>query len=160
MIRVGIAEYKTAPDPHILSVVGLGSCVGICLYDPVARVGGMAHVLLPNSNNIGNAGTRPGKFADTAVNALLHKMVEEGGSIKNIRAKLVGGASMFSVSSFDTNGMFAMGPKNVEAVKKILASRGIKIDAEDTGGTQGRTIEFHAGTGKVVIKTMRSIKVI
>ena len=158
MIRVGIAEYKTGTYPHILSVVGLGSCVGICLYDTIAKVGGMAHILLPDSKNISNDGKRPGKFADTAVNALLHKMIEEGSSIKNIRAKLVGGASMFSVSSSDTDGMFAMGPKNVEAVKSILASRGIKIDAEDTGGSQGRTIEFHTGTGKVLIKTMRDIK--
>ncbi len=154
MIRVGIAEYKTATYPHILSVIGLGSCVGICLYDPVAKIGGMAHILLPDSSNINNARRKPGKFADTAVNALLQKMIDEGSKKENIKAKIVGGASMFSTTSSDTNGIFAMGPKNVGAVKNVLASKGINIDAEDTGGSQGRTIEFHIGTGKIIIKTM------
>lgn len=154
MIRVGISEVKTASNPQVLSCVGLGSCVGICLFDPVAKVGGLAHVLLPNSGSIKNDGGRSGKFADTAVNALLYKMKEEGSSTKNIIAKLVGGASMFTTAASDVNGMFAMGPKNVSAVKNILASNGIKIEAEDTGGSYGRTIEFHVGTGKVIIKTM------
>ena len=153
MIRVGISEYKTASYPHILSSVGLGSCVGICLYDPVAKVGGLAHVLLPDSS-IGKKDANLGKFADTAINALLHKMGEEGSSINKIRAKLVGGASMFSASDSDTERMFSMGPKNVAAVKNILAKKGIKLAGEDTGGSQGRTIEFHPGTGRVVIKTM------
>lgn len=153
MIRVGISEIKTASHPEILSSIGLGSCVGICLYDPVAKVGGLAHILLPDSD-IGRKDGKPGKFADTAINALLHKMVEEGSSINNIRAKLVGGASMFSASDSSTDEMFSMGPKNVAAAKNILAKKRIKLDGEDTGGSHGRTIEFHAGTGKVVIKTM------
>lgn len=153
MIRVGISEYKTASSPHILSSVGLGSCVGICLYDPVAKVGGLAHVLLPDSS-IGKEDANPGKFADTAIDALLHKMEKEGSSINKIRAKLVGGASMFSTSDSDTDSIFSMGPKNVAAVKNILADKGIKLAGEDTGGSKGRTIEFHLGTGKVFIKTM------
>ena len=153
MIRVGISEYKTASSPHVLSSVGLGLCVGICLYDPVAKVGGLAHVLLPDSS-ISKKDTNPGKFADTAINALLHKMGKEGSSINNIRAKLVGGASMFSTSDSDTGSMFSMGPKNVAAVKNILVDKGIKLNGEDTGGSKGRTIEFHPGTGKVFIKTM------
>jgi chemotaxis protein CheD len=152
MIRVGISEIKTASHPEILSSVGLGSCVGICLYDSVVKVGGMAHVLLPDSKN-GKRDGNPGKFADTAINALLQKVGEEGGSMKNIKAKLVGGASMFSTSDSDDS-TFSMGPKNVKAAKNILNIKGIKLDGEDTGGFQGRTVEFHVGTGRVIIKTM------
>lgn len=160
MIRVGISEYKTASDPHILSIVGLGSCVSLCLYDPVSGVGGMAHVLLPDSKTMNDDGTKPGKFANTAVNALLQKMIDEGSKKENIKAKIVGGASMFSNSNSETDSIFSMGPKNVEAVKKNLASKGIEINAEDTGGVHGRTIEFHVGTGKVFVKTMVGTNVI
>ena len=154
MIKVGISGYKTAINPHILLCVGLGSCVGLCLYDPVTQIGGLAHVLLPDSRQAKDVGKKPGKFADTAVEALLSKMEQQGSSKKNIRAKLVGGATMFSSDDTTPNGVFCMGPKNVEAVKNALASKGIKIDAEDTGGKHGRTIKFYVGTGKVTIKTM------
>ncbi|MBU2559746.1 chemotaxis protein CheD [archaeon] len=152
MIRVGISEIKTASHPEILSSVGLGSCVGICLYDPTIKVGGMAHVLLPSSKS-GKIDGNPGKFADTAINALLQKLGEDGVLMKNIKAKLVGGASMFAISD-SNDSMFSMGPKNVAAAKNVLTSRGIKLDGEHTGGSQGRTVEFHVGTGRVVIKTM------
>lgn len=154
MIKVGISEYKTATELDVLSCVGLGSCVGLCLYDPFNKSGGLAHILLPDSSHAkSNDSAKPGKFADTAVEALLSKMEKEGSSKKNIRAKMVGGASMFS-SDTEANGIFTLGPKNVKAVKNALYSTRIMIAAEDTGGTQGRTIEFHVGSGKVTIKTM------
>jgi chemotaxis protein CheD len=156
MIRVGISEIKTASNPRILSCLGLGSCVGVCLYDPTAKVGGLAHILLPDS--AGKRYKKPGKFADTGIEALLAFMKEEGSLVKNIKAKIVGGASMFSTSMPESNGAFCMGPKNIEAVKTVLSAKGIKIEAEDTGGSQGRTIEFHVGSGKIIIRTMTGVK--
>lgn len=153
MIKVGISEYKTAADSNVLSCIGLGSCVSICLYDPVAKIGGLAHILLPDSTRAREDGKKSGKFADTAIVALISEMENHGSSKRNIKAKVVGGARMFAASNSETDGFFNMGDQNVKAVRKVLASNGINIVAEDTGGNCGRTIEFHVHTGKVLIKS-------
>lgn len=151
MIEVGISEYRTAKNLPILSCIGLGSCVGICLYDSVFRIGGLAHVLLPDSTQIKNDGTKPGKFVDTAVAAILEEMLQQGAMRTKISAKLVGGASMFYADNADE--LVEIGRRNVDAAKKVLKEMRIRIEAEDVGGGHGRTIEFHVNTGKVIVKS-------
>ena len=106
---VGIAELKVVKSPVNLSVIGLGSCIGVCLYDPVAQTGGIAHVMLPTSKNTKGVVNRA-KFADTAVNALLEEMQQVGALSNRIIAKIVGGAHMFHIPE-DQNSM-KLGERN------------------------------------------------
>lgn len=151
VVKVGIAELKAAKAPVNLLSAGLGSCVGICLYDPHSKVGGLAHVMLPDSSQSKNAPNKA-KFADTAVPALISEMLKLGASKSKIIAKIAGGAQMFVFSN--ASDVMRIGERNVEAVKKALAKEGIPIVAQDTGGNYGRTIELCTSTGKLYIRTI------
>ena len=119
-IRVGMAEYKAAKSPATLITLGLGSCVGVVLYDSLTRVGGLAHVMLPDSNLSSKKDYNPGKFADTAIDALIQDMLGLGVDRSNIISKIAGGAQMFQIKS--ENSIMQIGKRNVEAVKAKLAS--------------------------------------
>ncbi len=146
IIIVGIGELFATTSPTKLQALGLGSCVGVALYDPVTKVGGLAHVMMPDSN--GNSNELRGKYADTAVANLLNDMKLLAARKENIVAKLVGGASMFSLS----HDVFRIGEKNVIAAKKSLNDLGIRILAEDVGGGVGRTMLLHTDTGEVEVR--------
>ena len=148
---VGIAELKVVKSPVNLSVIGLGSCIGVCLYDPVAQTGGIAHVMLPTSKNTKGVVNRA-KFADTAVNALLEEMQKAGALSNRIIAKIVGGAHMFHIPE-DQNSM-KLGERNAAAVRLALEKCNIRLVAEDTGGQHGRTIIMDTATGSVLVKTI------
>ncbi len=150
-LRVGIAELKTARAPVNLASAGLGSCVGICLYDPVAKVGGLAHVLLPDSNQV-RATDNKAKFADTAVEALVTEMTKLGAARERIIAKLAGGAQMFLLPG--ASDIMRIGERNVEAARRALAAARIRLVGEDVGGNYGRSIEFDTTTGKVRVRTL------
>ncbi|WP_017873351.1 hypothetical protein [Candidatus Caldatribacterium saccharofermentans] len=154
-IAVGMAEYRVSNDPEdVLCVLGLGSCVGVCLYDPVRRIGGMVHVLLPEHLP---GQSNPFKFADTAVPALLAEVEKAGASRRNIFAKISGGAKMFSGA--DT--LFDIGKRNAEAVKEALKVLGIPLKGEDVGGNRGRSIFFYLEDGRLEIKILgRDVMVI
>lgn len=147
-IIVGIADLAVVHNPAILITIGLGSCVAISLRDPVARFGGLSHILLPSileSKNKNN----PMKFADSAIEMAV-KMLLEKGCLKNrLEAKIAGGASMFNIGGNTIN----IGERNVEAVKKKLKELNIPIVASDTGANYGRTIEFNIATGVMVVKS-------
>ncbi len=151
VIRIGIADLNVGKSPDILVTLGLGSCVGIALYDKVTKIGGLAHIMLPDSKQA-RAGQNPAKFADTAIPMLIEKMERAGASRSRIVAKIAGGAQMFSFS--DKNLQLSIGKRNVEAVKKVLASEKIPLVAEDTGGNHGRSVELHTDTGKFIVKTV------
>lgn len=136
--NVGIGEYKTG-NTHISSI-GLGSCVALILYDRKLKTGGMAHVMLPDSNG---RSERPGKFADTAVPHLIDEMEKRGSSKRNLSAFLVGGASMFR----QFTGNLDIGKRNVIALKKCLEEHRISIESEDVGGTSGRSVLFYPEDG-------------
>lgn len=145
---VGMAEYRMSDNPHdTLCIPGLGSCVGICLYDNKKKIAGLVHILLlqaiPGQKNIF-------KFADTAIPALLEKMFQAGAGKGEVLAKISGGARMFS----GTNSLFDIGKRNVEAVKHTLRSVRVPLRGEDTGGNRGRTITFFVGEGNVEIRTI------
>lgn len=154
-----MAEYKTAKSPSILVTLGLGSCVGVALYDKTRKVGGLAHVMLPDSSLSRKKQYNPGKFADTAIKALVDEMEKMGANPKNIESKIAGGAQMFKVKS--ENSIMQIGKRNIVAVKKQLMLLGIEIVAEDVAGDYGRTVELHCKTGDFTIKSIgRGIKVI
>ena len=151
IIKVGMADLKIAKFPRILTTLGLGSCVGIALYDVNAKVAGLAHIMLPNSKQIKN-NVNKAKFADTGINLLLEEMIRAGASKSRIVAKIAGGAQMFSFSG--NNDVMKIGFRNTQATKEILNELRIPIIAEDTGGTYGRTIEVYSDTGGLLVKTI------
>lgn len=146
-----MAEFNIIQEPGILTTLGLGSCVGIILYDQTIKIGGLAHIMLPDSNQIKNNENKA-KFADTGIQLLLDKMLATGCRRSRVIAKIVGGSQMFSFQS--DNDMMKIGQRNISATKKVLNLLGIPIIAEDTGGNYGRTIEFHTANGKLIIKTI------
>ena len=149
--RVGMADLKTGVYPEILTTLGLGSCVGICLFDPIKKIIGMAHIMLPSITQSKNK-TNLAKFADTAVERLIEDMIRLGACKDDIRAKLAGGAQMFSFTS--KNDIMRIGERNVIASKHILKEKGIEIVAEDVGGNYGRTINLHSDNGVLTVKTI------
>lgn len=158
LIKVGMADLKTCRYPDALTTLGLGSCVGIALYDPVSKISGLAHIMLPDSTQIKN-NQNIAKFADTGINELLKQMVAMGASRARIVAKIAGGAQMFAFKSADTDNIMRVGDRNVEAVKKNLTKLGIRLLAQDTGNNYGRTVELYSEDGRFVIKSVgKSIK--
>ncbi|HOQ16477.1 MAG TPA: chemotaxis protein CheD [Defluviitaleaceae bacterium] len=151
IIKVGMADLNTAVYPDILTTLGLGSCVGIALYDPVARIGGLAHIMLPDSTQIKNNSNKA-KFADTATIILVEEMIKLGAVKERIVAKLAGGAQMFAFNN--ANELMRIGQRNVAAAHSILEKLGIKVIASDTGENYGRTIELYTEDGRLVIKTI------
>lgn len=150
VITVGMADYKTSKIPDILMTAGLGSCIGICISDPVEKVGGMAHIMLPTSN--GHPGVNPAKYADTAVELMIQDILRLGAKKMRLRAKIAGGAQMFSFPG-KTN-VLKIGDRNAEAVEVELKRLGIPLLVADVGGSFGRTIHFDVGTGDLKIRTI------
>lgn len=150
VIKVGMADLKICRAPDALITLGLGSCVGIALRDPVTKVGGLAHIMLPDSSIMKNGTVLVPKFADTGIKELILQMIKAGAKQDRIVAKIAGGAKMFEVK----NDIMAVGDKNVAAVKTTLAYYKIPILAEDTGLNFGRTVTFYPETGDYVIKAV------
>lgn len=151
LIRVGMADLKVASHPSILTTLGLGSCVGIALYDYRKKNIGMAHIMLPSSN-IATAVTNRAKFADTGIIDLLNQMLAMGANKKDLVAKLAGGAQMFAFTG--SNEIMKIGARNSEAARMVLKELGIPIVGEDTGGNHGRTIELYSEDGRLMIRTI------
>lgn len=151
-IIVHIAEYKIAHNSGILLTNGLGSCVAIALYDGRQKLGGLLHFLLPDSSLSVDV-SNPAKFADMGTDQLVYDMLESGANIKNIRAKIVGGANMFS--QIRRANYVPIGTRNIEAAKTNLERHGIPIIAEDTGKDFGRSVEFHLDSGILIVKSFK-----
>lgn len=151
IIKVGMADLKHRCHPGVLATLGLGSCVGIALYDYKVKIIGLAHIMLPWSFQAKN-NTNEAKFADTGIKLLLKNMLTDGANIDRISAKLAGGAQMFTFSG--ASDMMRIGQRNVEATKQVLQSLHIPVISEDTGGNHGRTIELYSDDGRLMIKTI------
>lgn len=159
IIKVGMADLKTCHSPDGLTTLGLGSCVGVALRDPLTKVGGLVHVMLPDSTAFQGMQTNPAKFADTGIAELIRQMEQMGAKRSRITAKLAGGATMFAVSSRSEIGM--VGKRNVDACRKCLEEYRIPILAEDTGETYGRTVIFYPESGEYHIRAVgREITII
>ncbi len=151
IIKVGMADLNIGRAPDILTTLGLGSCVGIALYDSTTKIGGLAHIMLPDSTQIKN-NSNVAKFADTAIEALINKLVEQGARKSRLVAKIAGGAHMFEFKNMDD--MMRIGTRNVNAVIQILESNNIPILSQDTGSNYGRTVELYTSTGIFRVKTI------
>ena len=145
-VLVNIGEIKVLTQEGRLVAVGLGSCVGLILYDALAKVGGMAHVFLP-TNRKGGDNPHPGKFADTAVAAMVEQMTALGAQKRRLKAKMAGGSQLFSFGASVMDG----GRQNVEALQRELQTAGIPLVASDVLGSRGRKLIFDVGTGQVLV---------
>jgi chemotaxis protein CheD len=150
-IRVKVADFAVAGDGTI-STIGLGSCVAIVLHDAVAQVGGMAHVLLPNES-MSRDKSNPAKFPASAVPLVMQEMKRLGANLERLRAKIVGGASMFG--NLMPQGAINIGERNVAAVREVLADLNIPIVAEDTGSDYGRSVFLYVLSGRVEVRSLR-----
>lgn len=153
-IMVGIGAYAVAISPFKIKTSGLGSCVGVTLYDPQEKIGGLIHAMLPSMKE-GRIKDNPAKFTDSGIEYLVEEMIKKGASRRRLQAKLAGGASMFANPSMN------IGKRNIKSAKETLKKMNIPLVAEDTGKNYGRTIIFDTSTGKLLIRTiLRGDKVI
>ncbi len=150
-IRVGISDIQIAESPNKLRTAGLGSCVGIVLFDTTKNIAGMIHAMLPD-HTISKAKSlqNPGKFVDTAIPTLLNVLKNYGVHSYSVKAKLAGGAEMFKLTEPSIS---RIGARNVEAAKRLLSEHCIPLVSEETGGSIGRTIEFDTTTQILHIRT-------
>ncbi|OXS78572.1 chemotaxis protein CheD [Domibacillus enclensis] len=152
VVKVGIADLNVVKPPSVIRTSGLGSCVGVILYDESAKVAGLVHIMLPDSS-LAKADIRnDAKFADTGIPALIHALQNHGARPVRLKAKIAGGAQMFQFKS--GSDLMKIGPRNVTAVKEQLKKARIPVIAEDTGGSSGRTIEFDPSTIELHIRTV------
>ncbi|GAB3794770.1 chemotaxis protein CheD [Virgibacillus kimchii] len=150
IVKVGIADVKFVKNPGMIRTSGLGSCVGVVVYDANKRVAGMAHIMLPDSSLARQKNKNIYKYADTAIPFLIDHLIKKGASKVRLKAKLAGGAQMFSFSS--QSDMMRIGARNTKAIKEILCEYRIPVIAQDVGGNAGRTIEFDTVTNKLKIR--------
>jgi chemotaxis protein CheD len=151
MIIVGMADLNVTRAPGILTTLGLGSCVGIAVFDLTTKIAGLAHIMLPDSTQIQN-NTNVAKFADTGLKKLLADMLRMGAKKDAMKAKIAGGAQMFAFNS--TNDSMRIGDRNVEATIRLLKMYNIPLIAKETGANFGRTVELYAEDGRFLIKTI------
>ena len=151
-IVLGMADLMVVPAPVKLVTLGLGSCIGLVVFDTYAKLAGMAHIMLPDSRGM-RGSEKVGKFADTAVPALVEEMLKKGATRGHIKAKLAGGAQMFSLPGASAD-FLTVGAKNAQETKSKLARFGIALLAADTGGNKGRTIEFSTSNWMLKVKTL------
>lgn len=151
LIKVGMADLKVAKAPDTLTTLGLGSCIGLTLYDPVMKIGGMVHYMLPDSTKIKN-NSNIAKFGDTGIRELLRLMIANGANKRRLVAKIAGGAQMFAMSGNSAVGN--VGERNAEEAVLMLRELGIPLIARDTGLNFGRTVELDCSTGQFLIKAV------
>ena len=151
IIKVGMADLKVCKSPDGVTTLGLGSCVGIAIRDPSTKIGGLAHIMVPDSTSIRNNSNIP-KFADTGIDELVKQLIKAGASRSRLVAKIAGGAQMFAFQN--KSDLVRVGERNVEAVRRKLQQLRIPILASDTGKNYGRTVIFYPETGDFVIKSV------
>ncbi len=150
-IKVGIADMNVVLPPDAIMTIGLGSCVGIAIRDKTSKIGGLVHIMLPSSLEV-KSNANIAKFADTGIPELVKRLEAKGAMRSRMVAKIAGGARMFAFQS--KSELSAVGERNVEATKKVLAELRIPIIAEDTGENYGRTVTFFPETGDYEIKAV------
>lgn len=151
-VLVGMGDYKISKVPDALMTIGLGSCIGVCVYDQTAKVAGMAHIMLPSSREMPQS--KPLKYADTCMQIMMKELNKLGGVTSRFKAKMAGGAQMFALHGNAST--MHIGEKNMEAVTEELKKYGIPLVAKDVGGNSGRTITFNIETSELHIKTVKA----
>ena len=157
-VKVGMADLNICSGSDSITTLGLGSCVGIVLWDPTTKICGMVHVMLPDSTTIRN-NSNVAKFADSGIDELLKRVLAKGARRQNLVAKIAGGAKMFSVQN--KSDLISIGERNVVASIKKLKQLNIPLKAQDTGDNYGRTVTFYPATGQYHIKRVgKELKII
>ncbi len=149
LVVVGIGEYAVSADPEATLVTyALGSCIAVAIFDPVSRIGGLLHYMLPDSSlDQEKAIQRPGMFADTGIPLLFQKAYQLGAVRSRIEVAVMGGAQVMDASE-----TFNIGKRNHLALRKIFWKAGILVRSEDVGGTQSRTVRLELSNGRIVIR--------
>ncbi len=147
---VGVADMAVSNDPGAeLVTYSLGSCLGITIYDPLKKIGGLLHLMLPDSNiDPVKASTMPHMFVDSGVPRLFHAAYNLGADRSRLVVKVAGGAQLL-----DGQGIFNIGSRNCEAFKKLIAQQGLRIHSEDTGGMASRTVRLDLNNGDMTVKS-------
>lgn len=147
---VDIADLQVTNDPRTTLVTySLGSCIGVAIWDPKVRVGGLLHYMLPESSlSPEKAKANPAMFADTGIPALFRATYELGAGKKNLIVKIAGGSQLL-----DDNGTFNIGKRNYIMLRKIFWKNGVLIEAEDVGGSLSRTVRLDVSTGRFTLKS-------
>lgn len=159
VVKVMMAEWKMAHAPDSLKTSGLGSCVAVIIYDPLMKIAAMGHVMLPNSEMDKSPSLKAGKYADTAIISMVEALILVGANPSRFVAKIVGGAQMFGFKS--SAHLPPIGKRNVDACLRGLSAHNIPVVLQETGGTNGRTVEFFCADGTVSIKTVnQGVKVV
>jgi chemotaxis protein CheD len=156
-VPVRIGDVKVACGHSLLFTIGLGSCVAVALYDARARIGGLAHAMLPSPER-GHRNASPGRFAATAVSQLIGLLEAAGAVARRLRARLAGGASMFP-DLLDRDGL-QLGRRNIEAARAALRHRHIPIDGEDVFGSYGRSVFLRTTDGALLVTSVEHADVI
>ncbi len=150
-IAVGLAEIKISRDPQdVLVAFGLGSCIGVGVYDPVIRLGGMLHAVLPSSAN--SRDDNLAKYVDTGIVSLLDQLTKQGLNKTRMIVKMAGGANMLNVGLKTPS--FDIGTRNIEMAKLTFHNLGIRLVSEEVGGQIGRTVRLYVGNGNMTIRMM------
>lgn len=147
-LTIGIADMKMTRKEGVLITYALGSCIGICLYDPLLKLGSLIHIMLPINMEAGRKNTM--KYADTGIRETLKQMEAQGASRARITAKIAGGAKMFETTN---NALGNIGQRNIESVHLNLRKEGIRLLKEDVGGSVARTLLFDVATGQACVRS-------
>lgn len=154
-VAIGEVVASNASN-EVLVAYGLGSCIAVCLYDPVAQVGGMVHALLPSSldrdGDEGGKTSKPAKFVDQGVPILIEELSKLGASRSRLVAQLCGGADVLSMPG--GNNAIGIGERNILAAEDALVKANLQIKAQATGGKVGRTVRLYIGSGKVTVRSL------
>ena len=152
---VGISDYYVSTDPaEVIVTYSLGSCVGLTIYDPVSKIGGMVHCLLPMSSlDPEKARQNPAMFTDTGVSKLLQSVYDLGASPKRVIARVAGAGCLM-----DEKGTFRIGERNITTLRKVLWKNSIMLSGEEVGGTIPRTLYLYMDTGKTVVRSQGNIR--
>ncbi len=147
---VGVADLKVSRNAEdTIITYSLGSCIGMVVYDPVARVGGLLHFMLPEAKiSPERAAENPYMFADTGIPMLFKDLYRLGGVKERIKVKAAGGAQVL-----DPAGLFNIGKRNILEMRKILWQNGVLLGPAELGGTSNRTVSLEIATGRVMLKT-------
>lgn len=153
-VSVGIGQMAVSKDPtEVLVAYGLGSCIGVTVWDPQVRVAGLVHVLLPDSEGRRSDAREPARFADTGIDALIERVVAAGAVPRRLVVKVAGGAAVLGPANAEK---FKIGERNAEAIHRRLKRHGLCPAATESGGVKGRTLEMHVATGKTFVRTAAS----
>lgn len=150
-ITVGMGEIRVAESPHLLKVIGIGSCMAVALYDRCAGIGGLAHVLLPYVEESHDK-SHSTRFTDVAIRMLIEEMTRRGAQVQNIKAKIFGGANMFP-EIIQPESAMDIGKRNILAVKEQLKKHNVEVVASEVGDNIGRTVVFDTRDGSAIVRT-------